>query len=164
MFKMTDKKNSQENKENFQHLVRVMNTDLPGSKQIVHALTKIKGISIMFANAVCKKAGVPVDAKTGYLNQDQVQNLELAISDPLGKEIPAWILNRRRDYETGMDKHLISGDLTLTKEMDIKNLKKTKSYRGLRHQWGLPLRGQRTKSNFRRNKRKGAVASKKRKK
>ena len=69
--------------------------------------------------------------------------------------------NRQKDFESGEDKHLIGVDLDLTKEFDIKRLKKIKSYKGFRHMAGLPLRGQRTKSNFRKNRRKGAGIKKK---
>ena len=48
--------------------------------------------------------------------------------------------------------HLINTDLDLSKDGDIKRMKKVKSYKGLRHTWGLPVRGQRTRSNFRKNK------------
>jgi small subunit ribosomal protein S13 len=50
--------------------------------------------------------------------------------------------------------------LKFAKENDVKMMKKIKSYRGLRHQWSLPVRGQRTKSNFRRNKGKGSLGVK----
>jgi small subunit ribosomal protein S13 len=66
--------------------------------------------------------------------------------------MPIWLKNRRKDYETGVDKHLLGTDLDLTQENDIKRLKKVKAYRGIRHIHGQPSRGQRTKSNFRRNK------------
>ena len=59
---------------------------------------------------------------------------------------------RCEDYETGVDKHLLGTDLDVTQENDIKRLKKIKAYRGIRHIHGQPSRGQRTKSNFRRNK------------
>ena len=65
------------------------------------------------------------------------------------------------DFETGEDKHLIGADLELRKEFDIKRLKKIKTYKGYRHGAKLPLRGQRTKGNFRRNKAKGVGIKKK---
>ena len=71
-------------------------------------------------------------------------------------------MNRRRDYDTGEDKHLLIGTLQFSKDNDIKRLKKIKALRGMRHQKGLPVRGQRTKSNFRRNK--GKVIGVKKKK
>jgi small subunit ribosomal protein S13 len=62
------------------------------------------------------------------------------------------MVNRRYDYETGQNKHLLSGDLQYTIENDIKMMKKMKCYKGVRHILGQPVRGQRTRSNFRRNK------------
>jgi small subunit ribosomal protein S13 len=146
----------------FKHLVRVANTDLDGSKAILFSLTGIKGVSIMLSNAILSVSTIPKDKKTGTFEEKDVAELNEILSD-LGKyKIPTWMFNRRKDYETGEDKHIISSDLTFTKENDLKRLKKVKSYRGLRHAWKLPVRGQRTKSNFRRSK--GKVTGVKRKK
>ncbi|MDO8517486.1 MAG: 30S ribosomal protein S13, partial [Nanoarchaeota archaeon] len=73
-----------------------------------------------------------------------------------------FLVNRRKDYESGENKHLYGADLDLQKEFDIKKLKKMRAYKGIRHQLGQPVRGQRTKSHFRKEKkRKGAVGVKK---
>ncbi|MBN2459515.1 30S ribosomal protein S13 [Candidatus Woesearchaeota archaeon] len=149
--------------KDFRHLVRVMNTDLDGRKPILYALTKMKGIKYMFASAICKKADVPMGKKAGYLNDSEVKALEEVLSNLSRAGFPEWMYNRRKDYETGQTKHLFGGTLDFTKEMDIKRMKKTKSYKGLRHQWGLPVRGQRTKSNFRKNKGKGSLGVQKKK-
>ncbi|KYK25291.1 hypothetical protein AYK26_02305 [Euryarchaeota archaeon SM23-78] len=161
---MTEEKNpgKPEDKE-FKHLVRVANNDIKGEKHVIYALTGIKGVSIMFANAVCRKAKVSVTKKAGYLSDSEVKALENVILDPAKAGIPVWMFNRKRDYETGEDKHVFSGNLDFIHEMDIKRMKKTKSYKGLRHQWGLPVRGQRTKSNFRKNKGKGSLGVQKKK-
>jgi len=71
--------------------------------------------------------------------------------------LPGWLLNRRKDYETGEDTHVTTAKLRLSYEFDLKRLKKVKSYRGLRHAWGLPVRGQRTRSNFRHGKSVGVM-------
>lgn len=139
---------------NFRHLVRIANTDLNGNKYPADALRKIRGIDVMFAHALCVVANIDNTQKIGYLDEGGVARLDAAIKSPTSHHIPAWLFNRRRDYETGEDKHLITADLQFTKENDIKRLKKIKSRRGIRHILGLPLRGQRTRSNFRRNKRK----------
>ena len=144
-------------------MVRIANTDLDGKKPILRALRKIKGVGIMFANFACRKAGVNLTAKTGYLEQEDVQKLEDVIKNPLKHDAPDWILNRRKDPETGQDTHLITADLTFAKENDIKRMKMTKSYKGLRHAWGLTLRGQKTKSNFRKNKGKSSLGVSKKK-
>ena len=139
-------------KDNFKHLVRVANTDLDGNKSIKVALTKIKGVGDMYANMACRLANVAPTEKTGYLPDDAVQKIEDVIVNPAKYKTPSWMLNRRKDLYDGEDKHLLTADLMFQKENDIKSLKKKKCYRGFRHMDNLPARGQKTKSNFRRNK------------
>jgi small subunit ribosomal protein S13 len=160
---MADEKKQAQPQQELKHLVRIINTDLKGEKKILYALTKIKGISMMFANAICKRAGIDPDKRAGYLNEKEVAAIENVIHKPLQAGIPVWMLNRRKDFETGEDMHLITSTLDFTHEMDIKRLKKTKAYKGFRHQWGQPVRGQRTKSNFRKNKGKGSLGVQKKK-
>jgi small subunit ribosomal protein S13 len=136
----------------FKHLVRIINTDLKGNKQILYALPYIKGIGLMFANAICRKAKIDIYKKAGYLTDQEVKAIEDVITNPVKHGIPAWMFDRRKDYDSGIDLHIIGGTLEFAHEMDIKKMKKTKSYKGLRHQWGQPVRGQKTKSNFRKNK------------
>jgi small subunit ribosomal protein S13 len=144
--------------EQVKYLVRVLNTDLDGTKPIVHALTRIKGIGPMFANLVCQIAGVEHTRKAGTLIPAEVVKIEEIIQNPQKFHAPEWILNRRKDPDSGEDKHLISSSLDFAKDNDIKMMKKMKSYKGIRHMFGLPVRGQRTKSKHRRNKRKGKAA------
>ncbi|MBD3203223.1 30S ribosomal protein S13 [Candidatus Woesearchaeota archaeon] len=139
-------------KSDYRHIVRVANTDLQGKKVLRVALTRIKGISYMYANMVCKLSGVDRDKKVGHLKNNEIEKIREVVENPENFDIPDWLKNRRKDFRTGSDSHLISGDLRFTQENDIKRLQKIKSYRGLRHAKGLPVRGQRTKSNFRRNK------------
>lgn len=141
----------------FQHVVRVAKTDLDGNKNIVYALRKIKGVGINYSLMVCKLAGVDTKKKAGYLLEAEARKLEEVILNPAKFGAPIWMFNRRKDMVTGEDKHIVTADLIFAKDMDIKNLKKTKSYKGFRHHSGLPVRGQKTKSNFRRNKKKGSL-------
>lgn len=134
----------------FRYLVRVASTDLDGNKALSYALCKIKGVSLMFANAVCQLAKLDPNQKTGYMSDADAEKLSATLKD--SSKFPKWLLNRNNDPETGDDAHLLSSDLVFAQENDIKKLKMIKSYKGLRHQWNLPLRGQRTKSNFRRTK------------
>jgi len=96
--------------------------------------------------------------KIGSLGNEEIKNISEFIKNP---KVPDHIVNRRNDFETGKNKHLIGSDLELQKEFDIKKLKKIKSYKGYRHMAGLPLRGQRTRSHFRKNKSKGVGIKKK---
>lgn len=140
---MTDKK--------FNHIVRIANADLEGGKPVSLALTKIKGVGRMYANMVCFLAKIDKDVKAGYLSDEDVDKINDVLSNPSKYSTPEWMLNRRKDPEDGEDKHLVSSDLTFTNQNDVRRLQRIRAYRGFRHQAGLPSRGQRTKSNFRRN-------------
>lgn len=146
----------------FKHLVRVANTDLDGNKPIYKALTKIRGVGFMFSNMLCSLTGIDKKAKTGYLTNDQTKKLDDAIKNPEKFNVPSWMFNRRKDIEDGKDKHLVTGDLKFAQETDVKMMKKMKSYKGMRHAFGLPVRGQKTRSNFRKNKGKVSLGVKKR--
>jgi len=143
------------------HIVRIANTDLVGEKQLRRSLLKINGVGEMFAEAICKMAKMDPSMKTGVLDEKQVEVLSRIILDPEASGIPSWMLNRQRDPETGADHHLLGGDIKFTVENDIKTQRRIKSYRGVRHAAGLPVRGQRTQGNFRKAKGKAAVKKKK---
>ena len=134
------------------HLVRIANTDLDGEKQLLYGMRRIKGVNSMMANALCKITGYATNKKVGDLTKEDIKRIEDILASPIKNGIPIWMLNKRKDPETGNTTHLISNDLMFSKQADIKRLKKIKCYRGIRHMHGLPVRGQRTKSNFRRNK------------
>ncbi len=141
--------------QELRYLVRIANTDLKGDRALGIGLTQIRGISHMFSHMVCSFAGLDATMKTGSLSDEQVKKIEEVISHPLKHGAPSWMLNRRKDIETGADMHLLGGDLKFAQENDIKLLKKIKSWRGFRHGQGLPCRGQRTRSNFRKSKSRG---------
>ncbi len=134
------------------YFVRIANTDLDGKKSVMEALRKIKGVDVMFSNAICSLANVSKTQKIGYLNDADVKKLDEVVQNPLRYNLPSWLLNRRKDKDDGTDKHLITSNLVFVLDNDIKMLKKMRCYRGIRHSMGQPVRGQRTKSNFRKNK------------
>jgi len=149
-----------ESKKQEERLMRILAKDIEGKMTIYAGLSKIKGISWTFSNAICKKLKLDKKRKIGSLTEEEIEKIEKFAKK---SELPEYLLNRRKDFNSGEDKHLVGSDLDLTKEFDIKRLKKIKSYRGLRHLNNLPLRGQRTKSNFRKNRRKGSGIKKKKK-
>jgi len=153
-----DEKNQQTYKEK---IVRILSKDIEGGMKIYPGLTKIKGVSWSLANAVCKILNIDKTRKIGSLTEKEIKKISEFLKNP---EFPVPITNRRSDFKTGQDKHLIGSDLELQTEFDIKRLKKIKSYRGYRHMSNLPLRGQRTRSNFRRNRSKSVGIKKKGKK
>jgi len=130
-----------EEKSKEKKIVRIAATDLDSSLSVINGLRKIKGISFMFANAVCQKLGIDKKTKLGDLTEEDINRIEKFIKNP---DLPKWLLNRRKDFETGADTHLVGGDLELKVKSDIEFLKKIRCYRGIRHEMGLPVRGQRT--------------------
>ena len=145
----------------FQHIIRILNTNIKGDKAIKISLQNIKGVGANLARIVCNVAGVDHTKKAGALSDAEITSIETVLKNPLKHGIPEWMLNRRNDYETGENKHLLLGDLTFTIQNDIKREQKSKSYIGLRHAARLPVRGQRTKANFRKNKGKAVGGKKK---
>jgi small subunit ribosomal protein S13 len=146
---------------NFKYIVRIVNVDLPGNQQIRFSLTNIKGIGINLADSICKVTNVKGTTKTGNLSDAEIEKLNQFVANLSGHGVPSWMFNRRKDYDEGTDKHLITGTLTFVHDNDLKRLKKIKSLRGLRHQMGLPVRGQRTRAHFRKHKGKVVGVTKK---
>lgn len=138
-------------------IVRVMGADLDGSKPLRRSLTKIKGISHSFCKAVCYASGYDPDMKLGSLTESDIQKLENVIRNPIKFGIYNWFLNRRKDTDTGQDLHLSGPDLEVVRRFDIQKMIDMKSYKGIRHMLGLPVRGQRTRSGFRKGRVVGVV-------
>jgi small subunit ribosomal protein S13 len=147
-----------EGKKYEEKLIRILSKDIEGGLKVYVGLTKIKGISWSLSNALCKSLNIDKNRKIGSLSKEEIERINNFVKVP---KIPTYLFNRKVDMETGEDKHLIGSDLELQKELDIGRLKKIRSYRGYRHATGLPVRGQRTKSHFRKNKKKGVGIKKK---
>jgi len=135
--------------EEFKHIVRIAGKDLAGNKSVHLALTDLKGVGFAFARAVAWAAGVDPSAKLGTLSREQVERLEDVLRRPKEYGIPSWMLNRRKDYETGEDLHLLGADVDMAIRADIGRERRIRSRRGIRHELGLPVRGQRTRTTGR---------------
>ena len=120
-------------------MARIAGVDIPNEKRIVISLTYIYGIGNTTAEKICADAGVSVDIRTKDLNDDQLT----AIRNEVAK------------YRT-------EGDLRREVALNIKRLTEINCYRGIRHKRGLPVRGQRTRTNARTRKgRRKTIANKK---
>lgn len=157
---MAEEKQKMEEKQqkSEERIVRILGRDLEGKMTVYSGLAKIKGVSWTLSSAACTLLGIQKTKKIGALTDSEIEKISEFLKNP---KIPEYLFNRRKDFETGEDKHLLGSDLDLKKEFDIKRLRKIRSYRGSRHALGLPSRGQRTKGNFRRNRKKGAGIKKK---
>jgi len=109
-------------------VARLVGVDIPRDKKIAYSLRYIYGIGLTKALATCKKAGVDPDVRVKELNEGQVAAIREAITKLELK---------------------VEGELRAEVAMNIKRLKDIGSYRGLRHRRGMPVNGQRTKTNAR---------------
>jgi small subunit ribosomal protein S13 len=114
------------------------------------ALTGIKGVGRRCARIFTDKAGVDPHATLGLLPDAEIDKLKKVIEEGAASKIlPIWMLNRRGDIETGADVHVMGMDLNMTLREDLDLMKKMRSYKGIRHERGLRVRGQRTRSSGR---------------
>ena len=121
---------------------------------MVIGLTQIKGVGYMFANSIINNLKINSELRIGNLSNEQIKSIENIIQSPSSSNFPSWFLNRRKDIETGEDKHLITSDIDFTVRNDVEREKTAGSWRGYRHMFGLKVRGQRTRCTGRKG---GAV-------
>ena len=122
-------------------MARIAGVDLPREKRIEIGLTYIYGIGRVTADRLLEKAAVDPDTRVKDLTDDEVKKISEAIAD---------------------EGILVEGDLRRDTALNIKRLQEIGCYRGIRHRKGLPVRGQKTKTNARTRKGpKRTVANKK---
>jgi len=130
--------------KSYRYIVRIAATDIPGDLKVPYGLAMIKGVGVNLAYALCRLLGIDTEKRIGFLTDSEIAKIEQALKNPKSIGIPSWMLNRRKDYETGKDLHLIGAELIYYVRRDIEREKKIKSWRGIRHALGLKVRGQRT--------------------
>lgn len=107
-------------------MARIAGINIPLNKQVQIALMAIYGIGKSTALAICARTGIAAQTKIKDLVEEELEKLRLAVSELT-----------------------VEGDLRRERQMDIKRLIDLRCYRGIRHVRGLPVRGQRTKTNAR---------------
>lgn len=136
-----------------EEIVRLAKKDINGHLEIKEALKRIKGVGANLGNSIAQIASEEMDinkeTKIGSLNEEQLKELEKIIFNPHEHGLPSFMMNRRKDRETGQDKHLTEADLELQTKRDIDFMKSMKSYRGVRHIHGKRVRGQKTRTTGR---------------
>ena len=108
-------------------MARIAGVDLPREKRVEIGLTYIYGIGRTSSNRILAEAGVNPDTRVKDLTDDEVKKLAAIIADS----------------------QMVEGDLRREIAMNIKRLQEIGCYRGIRHRKGLPVRGQKTKTNAR---------------
>jgi len=134
--------------EEIKYFVRVRNTDLDGTKSVYIALTGIKGIGLHTSRTITALADVDPRAVLGRMDDESVARIAAAV-ETYTEQVPDWMVNRQKDVYTGEVRHLLGTDLTMANDDDVNRLRKMRSYRGIRHETGQKVRGQRTKSTGR---------------
>jgi small subunit ribosomal protein S13 len=107
-------------------MARIAGTNIPDQKQTVIALTAIYGIGKAHARAICDATGIDPQSKVRNLTEEQIDDLRAEVA-----------------------KYPVEGDLRREVSMSIKRLMDLGCFRGIRHRRGLPVRGQRTRTNAR---------------
>jgi len=131
------------------HIVRIANSDLEGKRSVQYGLTGIKGISRRTAKIITVNAGVDPKAILGYISDADTERLQSSV-DSISSILPSWMVNKQNEIMSGEDRHLIGTDVLLGLNEDLNLMKKMRSYKGVRHDRGLRVRGQRSRSTGRR--------------
>ncbi len=108
-------------------MARIAGVDLPKKKRVEYGLTYIYGIGLHTSRLILDATSIDYNKRVHELNEDEIAKLAIEIRE----------------------QHMVEGDLRKKVAMDIKALMDVGSYRGLRHRRGLPVRGQKTKTNAR---------------
>src|ERR1700749_786216 len=135
----------------------------------MYALTRIKGVGRRYSNLVCKKADVDLSKRYGHnstvqaeekgliwyfsageITSEELERIVTIIQNPTQYKIPSWFLNRQRDIVDGKDSQVLANGMESKLREDLERLKKIRAHRGLRHYWGLRVRGQHSKTTGRR--------------
>lgn len=145
--KVTPSKDIEEDKD-FKYIIRVVGTDIDGEKPAFVALTDINGVGVRIAEILIDNIGYPRAKKLGHMSDEDVEKLENLIEN-IDEIIPPWLLNRRKDWDTGEDLHINGPELQAFVRDDINRMRMIRCYRGIRHEQGKKVRGQRTRSNGR---------------
>jgi small subunit ribosomal protein S13 len=122
-------------------MARIAGVDLPRNKRIIIALTYIHGVGRTTAEKILEKVGLDPNIRSDSLSEVDVRNIRQVIEDS----------------------YKVEGDLRREIQLNVKRLKDLGCYRGLRHRRGLPVRGQRTKTNARTRKGPRRTVTKKKK-
>ena len=136
-------------KQSFQHILRILNTNVDGKQKIQFSLTAIKGCGRRYAGLVCRKAEVDMSKRAGEMDAADMERIVAIMQNPREYKIPDWFLNRQKDCKDGKYSQLLSNALDNKYREDMERLKKIRSHRGIRHSLYLKVRGQHTKTTGR---------------
>ncbi len=132
---------------------RIAGRDVSGDYKLSKALLRVRGIgkslNRAIASLISRKLGVPADVQVGDLNDEQIESIDKIVMSLHQQGLPIFMLNRRKDYGEGGDKHVIMNDLVFANKQDLDRDKNIYTWKGYRHAYGQKVRGQRTRNTGR---------------
>ena len=133
---------------NFRYIVRVANTDLDGTRPVALALTGVRGVGLRVSETTCRLAHVNPAERIGNLGEPVTEGIEAVLAS-FPTRVPGWMVNHTTEPVGGDSPHYIGPDVDTRRRDDVNVMKMIRSYRGVRHERGQKVRGQRTRSNGR---------------
>ena len=135
--------------DDFNYYVRISGTDLSGEWFVGFALSRIRGIGRRLSYLILKKLDISPDDRIGFLADEDVKKIEEVVKNPVNFGIPSFMVNRQHDPITGEHRHINGRDMPVYLKADLDRMKKIRSYKGIRHNAGLRVRGQHTRTTGR---------------
>jgi len=153
------KKVVEEENPDFKFLVRLVNTDIDGHRPLFLALAQVPGVGRRVSYKMIHDLNYDRQKRIGDMSDEEIERIAKMLGE-IHDVLPAWMMNRQKDYDTGDDFHLIGTEVMISRKDDINRFKKIRSWKGVRHEKGYKVRGQRSKSNGRTGLQLGVIRSK----
>ena len=142
-----------EEAESFRGIVRIAGKDVKGQVTLQRALTAVRGIGHTLAMAashiVQKELSIDPKSRVGDLTEVQIEDIDRVLYTLHDHGVPKYLMNRRTDFSSGTDRHVIMNDLIFENTQDVEREKKAFSWIGFRHTFGQKVRGQKTRNTGR---------------
>ncbi len=139
--------------KNIKGIKRIAGKDVSGDYPLPKALFRVRGIgknlSVIVAKILAQRLGIQKNIQVGDLNDEQIEMIDKILLDMGRYGLPEFMLNRRKDYLDGGNKHVIMNDLIFANKQDIDREKNIYTWKGYRHAYGQKVRGQKTKNSGR---------------
>lgn len=139
--------------ESLRGIVRIAGKDIKGHVPLKRALLRVRGFGHTTAKVasevISQELGISPDTKSGSFTDEQIEKIDALLASIHKYNVPKFLLNRRKDFDSGEDMHVIMNDLIFAIRQDIEKEKKLYTWKGYRHAYGQKVRGQRTKNTGR---------------
>jgi len=140
-------------KESFRGIVRIAGKDMKGQLPLRRALPNVRGIgqtlAVSASGVIQSELSIAPETRVGDLSEEQIEKIDHVLNNLHEHKIARYLLNRRTDFVTGKDKHVIMNDLIFDTTQDVERDKKMYTWRGYRHSYSQKVRGQRTRNTGR---------------